>query len=258
MDTKRAQPSEQTAPFDLDHLAIDRGADVPIGVQLAWALRSRIADGTFQAGQRLPGLRDLAEEIGVNVNTVRAVYQRLDGEGLIDSRQGIGSFVTSAPPRRWPVEAIAADAAREAEASGVDPRDVAAALYAAPETGQEQAPIDDEIRRRRDLRAQIAGLEHAIVAIEAEHPGVAPAADAPQSRIGPALLGAAQLERVRASLVHRLSTVQSAIDAILDERGESEYQTQSSPGPRATRTAPRRSERPGRPRPTNRPAGAET
>ena len=102
---------------------------------------------------------------------MRAVYQRLDGEGLIDSRQGIGTFVTSAPPRRWPVEAIAADAAREAEATVVDSRDVAAALYAAPETGEEQTPIDDEVRRRRDLRTQIAGLEHAIVAIEAEHPG---------------------------------------------------------------------------------------
>ena len=47
--------------LDLDGLAIDRDAEVPIGVQLAWALRSRIAEGALKPGQRLPGLRDLAE-----------------------------------------------------------------------------------------------------------------------------------------------------------------------------------------------------
>ncbi len=110
------------AAFELDNLAIDRDAEVPIGVQLAWALRSRIADGRFKPGQRLPGLRDLAEGIGVNVNTVRAVYQRLEGEGLIDSQQGVGTFVSSGRRTGFAGRGIAADAAREAEANGVDPR----------------------------------------------------------------------------------------------------------------------------------------
>src|SRR5262249_1783708 len=64
--------------------AIDRDAEIPIGVQLAWALRAYIQAGRLQPGQRLPGLRELAEVIGVNINTVRSVYQRLDREGLID------------------------------------------------------------------------------------------------------------------------------------------------------------------------------
>ena len=80
--------------------SIDRDAEVPIGVQLAWALRARIHDGTFKPGQRLPALRDLADVTGVNVNTVRAVYQRLDQEGLIDSQHGSGTFVGPAPSRR--------------------------------------------------------------------------------------------------------------------------------------------------------------
>jgi len=70
--------------LDFDGLAIDREAEVPIGVQLVWALRSRIGGGGLQAGQRLPGLRDAAEALGVNINTVRSVYQRLEREGLID------------------------------------------------------------------------------------------------------------------------------------------------------------------------------
>ncbi|HEX4564271.1 MAG TPA: winged helix-turn-helix domain-containing protein, partial [Solirubrobacteraceae bacterium] len=77
-------------------LAIDRDAEVAIGVQLAWALRARIEDGSARAGERLPGLREVADATGLNINTVRAVYQRLDGEGLIDSRQGSGTFVSAA------------------------------------------------------------------------------------------------------------------------------------------------------------------
>src|ERR1700690_4110906 len=89
-------------------LSVDRDAEIPIGVQLAWALRSRIRAGRFQPGQRLPGLRDVAEATGINVNTARAVYQRLEQEGLIDSQQGSGTFVAAAPPQLATVTAIAA------------------------------------------------------------------------------------------------------------------------------------------------------
>src|SRR5271154_6234579 len=98
--------------LDAFDVTIDRDAEVPIGVQLAWALRTRIRDGRFTPSQRLPGLRDLAEAIGVNVNTVRAVYQRLEHEGLIDSQQGSGTFVSPPPHRPSAVGEIAADAAR--------------------------------------------------------------------------------------------------------------------------------------------------
>ncbi len=196
-------------------IAIDRRADVPIGVQLAWALRTRIGDGRFAPGQRLPGLREVAEEIGVNVNTVRTVYQRLEQEGLIDSQQGSGTFVGPTPRRPSAVGAIAANAAREAHATGVDPREVAAALYVSPESPPR--PDDEALERRRLLRTQIAALERALGEIEAEHPGVAPVVK--QSRLGngPALLDAEELELVRTLLVRRLSTVQAAIDAHLGQ-----------------------------------------
>ena len=76
-------------------LTIDRRAEVPIGVQLAWALRARIDDGRLATGQRLPGLRDLAQALKINANTVRAVYQRLEHEGMIESQQGSGTYVTA-------------------------------------------------------------------------------------------------------------------------------------------------------------------
>jgi len=200
-----------SGPPALD-ISVDRDAEIPIGVQLAWALRSRIRDGRFQPGQRLPGLREVAEATGINVNTARTVYQRLEQEGLIDSQQGSGTFVAAAPQPLSTVTAIAAGAAREAHDTGVDPREVAAALYVSPAATRQ--PVDEEAERRRGLRGQIASLERTLGEIEAKHPGVAPARTATRAGIGPALLDAAELEQVRTMLVRRLATVQAAIDGI--------------------------------------------
>jgi DNA-binding transcriptional regulator YhcF (GntR family) len=203
--------------------AVDRQAEVPIGVQLAWALRTRIGDGTLRPGQRLPGLRDLARELGVNLNTVRAVYQRLEHEGLIDSQQGNGTFIASTPRVPSAAGTIAAAAAREAQATGVDPREVAAALYVSAARAERAGELGSrtaratETERRRLLRRQIAALERALGELAAEYPGVT-AAPAPTRNRGPALLSAAELTRVRTSLVRRLAEVHAAIDA--GEAGE--------------------------------------
>jgi DNA-binding transcriptional regulator YhcF (GntR family) len=195
-------------------IAVDRNAEIPIGIQLAWALRTRIREGALTPGARLPGLRDVAEATGVNVNTVRTVYQRLEQEGLIDSQQGSGTFVASTPGHSSAVSTIAADAAREARETGVDPRDVAAALYVSQ--GASAGPTDEGAERRRLLREQIEALERTLVELEAKHPGAAPPAAVahPRENAGPALLNAAELEQVRAVLLRRLSTVQTAIDDI--------------------------------------------
>src|SRR3954468_14171213 len=110
-------------------LKLDRASDVPLGTQLAWKLRGAIAAGVLRPGDRLPGVRDLAAEAGVNVNTVRAVYTRLAEQGVIVSEQGRGTFVASARGGTGLgelVERAALDARRHA----VDPRDLAAMLYA--------------------------------------------------------------------------------------------------------------------------------
>jgi DNA-binding transcriptional regulator YhcF (GntR family) len=206
VDNPLAQPE-----VDFDDVVIDRDAEVPIGVQLAWALRSRIGDGQLTSGQRLPGLRDMAEAVGVNVNTVRAVYQRLELEGLIASHQGSGTFVTAMPQRSSAVGTIAASAAREALETGVDPREVAAALYVSSEP--QSGAGDDAVERRRLLRTQIAALERALGEIEASHPGVAPTPGGIRAGIGPSLLSTEELKEVRTQLVRRIATVQAAIDA---------------------------------------------
>jgi DNA-binding transcriptional regulator YhcF (GntR family) len=198
------------AQIDLDDLKINREGEVPIGVQLAWALRARIGDGRLAPGQRLPGLRELAEMVGVNANTARAVYQRLEQEGLIDSRQGTGTFVASVAQEPSAVGRIAADAARQARRTGVDPREVAAALYMSGETPVEDAALAGE--RRRELRAQIAALEGTLSEIQALNPGLMAAPSKPPRRAGPRLLGVGELEHVRGELVRRLAQAESLIE----------------------------------------------
>jgi DNA-binding transcriptional regulator YhcF (GntR family) len=204
----RAPASE--AQLDLEDLAIDRAGEIPIGVQLAWALRARIGDGRLAPGQRLPGLRELAEMLGINANTARAVYQRLEQEGLIDSRQGTGTFVASVTQEPSAVGQIAADAAQEARRTGVDPRAVAAALYVTAEP-----PADDTAQaaaRRRELRAQIAALEQALSEIQARHPGLIPVPAKPLRHAGPRLLSVEDLERVRMGLVRRLAAAEPLLE----------------------------------------------
>ena len=239
-------------------MTIDRDAEVPIGVQLGWALRSRIGDGRFSAGQRLPGLRDMAEAIGVNVNTVRAVYQRLELEGLIASHQGSGTFVTATPQRSSAVGTIAASAAREAIETGVDPREVAAALYVSSEPQADTG--DGAAERRRLLRTQIAALERALGEIEASHPGVAPKPGGIRAGVGPSLLSEGELEEVRTLLVRRLATVQAAIDAhTAGETPVAKPRRTAKPAPAAdTSKAATEPKRAPKPRSTTRPAPAGT
>jgi DNA-binding transcriptional regulator YhcF (GntR family) len=214
---EKPPPAAQAPSFA--GLAVDRDADVPIGVQLAWALRTRIGDGDFAPGQRLPGMRDLAEAIGVNLNTVRAVYQRLEQEGLIESQQGSGTFVAPSSPQGSAAGTIAATAARTARETGVDPREVAAALYVAPEGAGGDGEEDGEPsarKQRRRLREQIAAFESALGQIEAANPGVAPSASAMGLGTGPALLGTEELEHVRTMLVRRLALVLATIDELAE------------------------------------------
>jgi DNA-binding transcriptional regulator YhcF (GntR family) len=247
------------AELDLDGLAIDRKADVPIGVQLTWALRSRIAEGRFAAGQRLPGLRELAEATGVNVNTVRAVYQRLEQDGLIDRQQGSGTFLAAAPQRAAAVGTITANAAHEARETGVDPREVAAALYVgdAAQPAEAAGTEQSEQARRRSLRGQIAAFERAIAELESDHPGIAPTPTRGRRGIGPALLSVEELTQVRASLIRRLTIVQGAIDDHIEQRREDAPAKAPAREPRKAKARPADSPRKTpRARPTTRPAPA--
>ena len=61
--------------------------------QIAEQVRSRIANGEWKSGERIPSVREMAVNLGVNPNTVTRSYQSLLDSGLIDNRRGIGYFV---------------------------------------------------------------------------------------------------------------------------------------------------------------------
>ena len=79
-------------------LQVATGDARPIGRQIMDAVRMAIATGEFVAGDQLPSVRGLAQQLTVNPNTVAKAYADLVAEGWLESRQGLGLFV--APPRR--------------------------------------------------------------------------------------------------------------------------------------------------------------
>jgi DNA-binding transcriptional regulator YhcF (GntR family) len=82
-------------------IQVDPASSVPLGDQVAASIRGAIADGSVQAGERLPAARALAASLGVNVHTVLRGYQRLKEEGLIELRRGRGAMITgTASPGR--------------------------------------------------------------------------------------------------------------------------------------------------------------
>jgi GntR family transcriptional regulator len=75
-------------------MAVDPHSPIPIFQQIADYLRGAVAAGVYRAGEAIPSLRALAVELTVNPNTVQRAFELLEREGLIQTRKGLGMFVT--------------------------------------------------------------------------------------------------------------------------------------------------------------------
>ena len=78
-------------------VSIDARDRTPIYAQLDRALRAAIATGRLQAGDQLPTVRQLAVDLSINANTVARVYAELERAGVIETRRGVGSFISATP-----------------------------------------------------------------------------------------------------------------------------------------------------------------
>lgn len=67
----------------------------PLAAQAADLLLTRIRDGEWPLGHRIPGETTLAAQLGVGRSTVREAIRELAGRGVLESRQGAGVFVTA-------------------------------------------------------------------------------------------------------------------------------------------------------------------
>lgn len=66
-----------------------------IYIQIADRICDEIISGRFEAGARLPSVRDFAADMQVNANTVMRSYERLAGKGYIFNKRGIGFFISA-------------------------------------------------------------------------------------------------------------------------------------------------------------------
>jgi len=66
----------------------------PIFLQIADYILTNILTGVIAPNERIPSVRDMAQEIEVNPNTVARAYSFLSDEGIIQNQRGIGYFVS--------------------------------------------------------------------------------------------------------------------------------------------------------------------
>src|SRR5690348_896305 len=85
-------------------VTIDARDKTPIYTQLERAPRAAIATGRLKPGDQLPTVRMLAVDLSINANTVARVYADLERSGVIETRRGVGSFVSAPEKARPPRE----------------------------------------------------------------------------------------------------------------------------------------------------------
>lgn len=79
----------------MTYITIDEGDARPIYRQIVEEIKRLIARGDLKEGARLPPVRQLAADLGVNLNTVATAYRELQAEGLLAIRHGAGATVAS-------------------------------------------------------------------------------------------------------------------------------------------------------------------
>jgi GntR family transcriptional regulator len=71
----------------------------PLYEQILDQVRSAIAKGEIGLGEKMPSVRELAQELRMNPNTVMRAYMELERDGLTEKRRGQGTYVTASADR---------------------------------------------------------------------------------------------------------------------------------------------------------------
>jgi GntR family transcriptional regulator len=109
-------------------LRLNPASGTPLYVQLVERLKHSIATGAIRAGEQLPSVRKMAEDLLINPNTVVRAYRDLESEGIVELRHGSGVFVRDSVEARADVmrkaEPIMRAAADRLEALGLGEDDI--------------------------------------------------------------------------------------------------------------------------------------
>src|SRR4051794_13964399 len=114
---------------------------VPIYLQLMEQVKHAVETGALRAGDQLPGIRPLAEELVINPNTVARAYRELEHAGVIELRHGAGAFVSNTGAASRTTEKL---------------RGAQTIVVATIEKLRARGISDEEIRRL--VEAELAGL----------------------------------------------------------------------------------------------------
>jgi len=77
-------------------LTIRLDSPLPLVDQIRSGIRQAIATGELAPGDALPTVRQLAADLGINLNTVARAYRQLEADGLVSTRRGRGTVVEAA------------------------------------------------------------------------------------------------------------------------------------------------------------------
>ncbi len=113
-------------------LSVSLASQVPLHDQIVSGLRGLIAAGKLVEGDELPPVRQLAADLGINLNTVARAYRELTNAGLLASVRGRGTIVIATTERasgpkageRRRVESGIAAALADAKLSGLSRSDI--------------------------------------------------------------------------------------------------------------------------------------
>lgn len=95
-------------------ITIDDDSGIPIWLQLRNRLIYLITSGYYATGDKLPTVREMAVDLGINYNTVSKVYQDIERDGYIVSKRGRGTFVHDGYLRNGDAACNAADSLADA------------------------------------------------------------------------------------------------------------------------------------------------
>jgi len=202
------------AQLEANPFAIDPGDELPVGLQLGWRLRALIRTGELAAGERLPSFRQLAEWAGVNVGTVRSVYEALEADGLVVTRHGQGTFVAEGVEAAPQLEEIAAEALRRAHEAGLGQRDLAIVAMTCASLPEESETLEV----RQELRRQIARLEAELASYTGHLKE--DLATAPKRAVAH-VAGVEELEETRDTLIAQLAAAQRQSEQEVRRRASS-------------------------------------
>jgi GntR family transcriptional regulator len=121
---------------------IDSRSPTPIYAQIAERIRVAVGAGELRKGDGLPSVRALATRLRVNPATVVQAYRDLEQEGIVDMRQGAGTFIADVPSdtrareRTAAARRIVRDMLAEAARLGIGRDDIKRALTNELEDGR--------------------------------------------------------------------------------------------------------------------------